>query len=447
MTDKEKQIRHHAEQIISLLDESEETYLRNFQAEIVSNRRVNVTWESNQEGLFDIEYYRPNQDREWQHSVAKYREPIQVEAGEVSIGFNSDVTEVKFRAVLGGEVVEEFSVKTEEKEPENPKPPTKPDIPLINQDTKWENHGIVIPTGRFAGRDYRIAGVFRRNDEIGVVYQSKHSQAHTALTAGSVAISKDLVNWRSAPNNPVLRQAMSWQGVDGQGRAYRTGAATVVDIDNTLYCYYRDREGRGYTSFNHGMRAMGVAHSKNGVNWTQMDYPFLTVADVARMIPSKYFLVDPVFRQGRVYLNYASYDPESGYIYAILAVLYDGKPRPVGSYQRYIIRGKDPLRIDNWEFVDTPWMWTKSNRGREPQFFWKVGNKWMVCSNVTQSGVRYTGIQYNDRLEDRYTPEILIPNGFRSNPRSLEIFHWDGKWNILLSDRNSPDNIHLIQQK
>ena len=111
MTDKEKLIRYHAEQILSLLDESEETYFRNFQAEIVSNSRVNVTWESNIQGLFDIEYYRPNQDREWQHSVARYREPIPIEDRQTSIGFNSDVVDVRLRAVKDGEVIEEFIAK------------------------------------------------------------------------------------------------------------------------------------------------------------------------------------------------------------------------------------------------------------------------------------------------------------------------------------------------
>ena len=124
MTDKEKlqQVRQNllnqAEDIRQFLDESEETYFRNFQAEIVSNRRVNVTWESNIQGLFDIEYYRPNRDREWQHSVARYREPIPIEDLQTSIGFNSDVADVRLRAVKDGEVIEEFSAKKHEKKPE-----------------------------------------------------------------------------------------------------------------------------------------------------------------------------------------------------------------------------------------------------------------------------------------------------------------------------------------
>ena len=117
MTDREKlnQVRENllnqAGEIQRFLDESEETYFRNFKAEIVSSSRVNVTWESNQEGLFDIEYYRPDQDREWQHSVAKYRELIPIEDLETSIGFNSDVTEVRLRAVKDGEVIETFSTQ------------------------------------------------------------------------------------------------------------------------------------------------------------------------------------------------------------------------------------------------------------------------------------------------------------------------------------------------
>ena len=116
MTDKEKLI-----QIRNLIDEhlsGEESYFRNFQAEIVSKNRVNVTWESNMQGLFDIEYYRPDQDREWQHSVAKYREPIPIQDLQTSIGFNSDVVEVRLRAVKDGEVIEEFEAKKNEEKPE-----------------------------------------------------------------------------------------------------------------------------------------------------------------------------------------------------------------------------------------------------------------------------------------------------------------------------------------
>ena len=428
-----------AEDIRQFLDESEETYFRNFKAEIVSNDRVNVTWESNQEGLFDIEYYRPNQDREWQHSVAKYRELIPIQDLETSIGFNSDVTEVKFRAVLGGEVVEEFSAKTEEKEPENPnppedpKPPTKPDIPLINQDTKWENHGIVIPTGRFAGRDYTIAGVFRRNDEIGVVYQSKHNQADTARTAGSVAFSADMKKWMGHIHNPVIRQAMSWQGVDAQGRAHRTGAATVVDIDGTLYCYYRDREGRAYTSLNHGMRAMGVAHSENGVDWAQEDYPFMTVRDVKRIIPSQFFTGDPVFRRGRVYINYATY--ADGYVYAIISTLVNGVPRPNGEYGYFMIRGKDPLKCDQWEFV--------RDGVRNADGFIKVAGKWLYVSRSSQSGEVGFNLQIMDKITDSRENEIFIPSGRQA--RSIVPF-WDEKLYIFYSDRGNPDNIHLIEQ-
>ena len=329
--------------------------------------------------------------------------------------------------------------------PESPAPQPDPELPkpepvgerLPSQNVKDWNPAIQIVSGKqFAGFDYTIAGVEDHPLGVMLAFQSKHNIPDGARSAGSVAFSKDLINWTAPKNNPVLRDAMSWQGVDDQGRAHRTGMATMFKWNDDYVCYYRDRIGK-YP----GMRAMGVATSKDGTSWNQRDYPFLTVADVKRILPAKYRPADPVFTHGRVYIHFATV--ADGYVYAFISTLVDGIGRPEGKYKQFIFRGKDPLNSKDWEFVETAWL----TEGRTSSDFYKIGDKWLFFRGASQDGKRYITFQVLDKISDRFDDGVLIPTYITSNPRGIYLYQKDGKYHILFSDREPPDNIHLISEK
>ena len=417
----------------------------NFTVTADGKTRVICAWDAVGDGEIDVQYYRPAIEAEWAHSYANYRQMIDIRDESVVIEFSESPT-WKFRAVYEGEGLDVHVIDFAVTEPPViPEPEPKPELPkpepvterLPSSAEKDWNPALQIVSGRqFAGHDYTIAGVEDHPLGVMLAFQSKHSLPDSARTAGSVAFSKDLINWTAPKVNPVLRKTMNWQGTDSQGRAHRTGMSTMIVWDNEYLCYYRDRIGN-YP----GMRAMGVATSKDGTSWNQRDYPFLTVEDVKRIVPAKYFTGDPVFTHGRVYLNFVTV--ADGYVYAIIDTLVDGIARPNGKYETFLIRGKDPLHSKDWEFVETAWL----TEGRKPSAIYKIGNKWLFLRGATKDGKRYITFQALNKISDRFDDDVLLPTNITNNPRGIYLYSRVGKYHIFFSDRNSPDNIHLISEK
>lgn len=75
-----------------------------FRVKLKGERRVECTWKAHVTGEMDIEYYRAG-EKEWKHSVARYRQAIKIEDEQTRIGFNSNVGIAYFRVVVDGEVV------------------------------------------------------------------------------------------------------------------------------------------------------------------------------------------------------------------------------------------------------------------------------------------------------------------------------------------------------
>ena len=245
------------------------------------------------------------------------------------------------------------------------------------------------------------------------MFQSKHNIPNKALTASSVNISEE---------NPVLADAMSWQGKDSQGRAYRTGVASVIKTDKYI-AYYRDRGGQ-YA----GMRAMGVATSTDGINWNQIDSPFMTVNDVERIIPEKYFEKSPVFTAGRVYIHHATL--ADGYMYMLISTVVNGVNEG-REYEDFIIRGTNPLDIDTFEFVETPWL----SGTRKFEKFYKINDSWYRLgreSNRKDDGSleRFIVMDKNN-ISEPFSPSIKIDTGHEWGFIDY-VMYFDEKWKIAL---------------
>ena len=287
------------------------------------------------------------------------------------------------------------------------KPYHKEELPEPSEN--WSKAKKIISDGEFGGNDYRIAGAFPEFK----MFQSKHNLPNKALTASSVNISD---------NNPVLADAMSWQGKDNQGRAYRTGVATLIKTDKYI-AYYRDRAGQ-YS----GMRAMGVATSENGINWNQIDSPFMTVNDVERIIPQKYFEKSPVFTAGRVYIHHATI--AGNYVYMLISTVTNGVNEG-REYEDFIIRGTDPLDIDTFEFVETPWL----SGTRKFEKFYKINVNWYRLgreSNRKNDGSleRFIVMDKNN-ISEPFSPEVKIDTGHEWGFRDY-VMYFNEKWKIAL---------------
>lgn len=269
-----------------------------------------------------------------------------------------------------------------------------------------------------------------------LLYRSKHNLPNKARTATSVAFSNDLKNWQVPDDNPVLADAMSWQGIDDQGRAHRTWGATLIQWEKYLISYYIDRVGR-YP----GMRAFGVAYSSDGIGWNQVDKPFFTVEDVKRIIPDKHFSADPVFTHGRVYPHFATVDGD--YIYLIINTIVNGK-HDGRQYQRFIIRGTDPFDSKSFAFVETPWL----DSGDQFQAFYKINDFWFRLRNLSirEDGelFRYIAIDKTKNLAEPFTKREGIPTHIPNNTGGRSLFYFNDFWHIIYSDRNG--HIHLLTE-
>ena len=390
-----QKIRSLAQEIIHEIDNSEGKPFENFRIRIEGSQII-CTWDANTTGEMDIEYYAEGINSVWQHSVRKYGHDLRIEDERFHISIGREaVWHVK---AIAGDYDEE---KTDSNIPEEE---TKQE-PSEN----WSKAKKIISDGEFGGSDYRIAAAFPEFK----MFQSKHNLPGKALTASSVNISDE---------NPVLADAMTWQGKDSQGRAYRTGVATVIKTD-TYIAYYRDRAGQ-YA----GMRAMGIATSDDGVDWNQIDSPFMTVNDVERIIPEKYFEKSPVFTAGRIYIHHATI--ADGYVYMLISTVTNGVNEG-REYEDFIIRGTDPLNIDTFEFVETPWL----SSGRKFEKFYKINDTWYRLgreSNRKPDGSleRFIVMDKNN-ISEPFSPEVKIDTGHEWGFIDY-VMYFDQKWKIAL---------------
>jgi len=317
--------------------------------------------------------------------------------------------------------------------------------PLMDSDD-WSYQGIVLTEAEFVGDEYRAIETKMVDNELMLLYRSKQTMADTARTASSVAFTTDLNNWSTPSSNPVLSGTMSWQGTDAQGRAWRTNGNALFKLNDTYYCYYIDRDG-SYS----GMRAFGVATSPDGVNWTQYDSPFFTVVEAKDIIPSEYFVDDPVRTRGRVYPSYATvYDNE---VYLILNVLVEGAVIDGDAvYRRFLLKGTDPLDVDTFSFEHTPWV---DGIGSIPENMYNINGSWFFVNNVNDrlednSVVRYIGIQKMSSLTEEFDPEssangMLVNNTTSSSTDGRSLFLLNNKWHFLYSIGTG--DIHLLSEK
>ena len=105
----------------------------NITAELSADR-IEVSWQANSSGTMDIQYYAPEHHSEWQHSVARYRAPpnIEDEFSSIGVGIEADWL---IRVVVDDWVSKPILVKQEAVEPE----PEEPEIEYTDFDSAIQN--------------------------------------------------------------------------------------------------------------------------------------------------------------------------------------------------------------------------------------------------------------------------------------------------------------------
>lgn len=245
---------------------------------------------------------------------------------------------------------------------------------------------------------------------------------------GSVAFTTDLFNWFDYPENPILNeQQRSWQ----THRRVLMGDI-VFDPENNRWISYfgnmvlsRDEAG---------IRNVGVAYSKDLINWEYADGPILTIEDYATVVPDRIEATEEELHEhGRVYPGWAMI--HNGRYYLTLSgtekVGYVETTEQTGISD--ISRGRIALVSDSPEGpfelvgnIDEVHMLP----GSKP-VYWN-GKWYSVFTGVWDEQPGF-GLAWSDELFGTYTrnpenPIIKVETIQRTSPM---LFHYDGIWGVF----------------
>lgn len=164
------------------------------------------------------------------------------------------------------------------------------------------------------GDKARPSAVFQVPGGIGLIYNSRPPaeyelnppQGHASQQHGSLAFTRNLVDWYDYPGNPIFSEIQYWQG------PYRAQARTMLydEANSQWVIYFGDREGN-YD----GIRAIGAAFSYDLMNWRFHDGPIITILDYLKAVPEQIeATLDELKEDGRVYSNWALFDDGKYYL-------------------------------------------------------------------------------------------------------------------------------------
>ena len=259
--------------------------------------------------------------------------------------------------------------------------------------------------------------------------ENQISRGLTTGPSGSIAYTRDLFNWHDYPGNPVLNEIQrSWQ------THHRVHTRDML---------YDPRENRWVAYFGNidphnspGIREVGVAYSKDLVNWEYADGPILTIEDYAAMVPHRIEATEEeLFEHGRVYLNWAMFYNDRYYITisGTETVGHVETSEDVGV--RSIRTGRIVLAGDSPEgpFEHVAEIEAISIAPGSKPVYWN--GKWYSVFAGTWDGQPGFGLAWSDPLFGRYTvnpdnPIITVESTQRSNPI---LFNYDGTWGVLFS--------------
>ncbi len=296
----------------------------------------------------------------------------------------------------------------------NSHPPLKPE--------SWHKlEGDVMALDEAWGRRIKPRGIFEVPGGIGLLYNSKPPNPQEAAEqgiashqTGSLAFTRNLVDWIDYPGNPVMRDVQVWQG-----SARAMPRAVLYDQPNEQWVVYFGDAGGDYE----GIRAIGASYSSDLVNWTSDPAPTMTVVDYANMVADDSDeTAEEIIERGRVYATWAIYHEGKYYLRASAFMFVSDNPG--GPFELYSGFEGDLFPSTRPVYWDGTW-------------YTVFPGEW--------DGQRGFGLAWSDNLMGPYTrnphnPIFTVETTTRSRP---QLFRYGGTWAVLYCHQHNTDNMPM----
>lgn len=293
--------------------------------------------------------------------------------------------------------------------------------------------GDVLGLDAVWGKRIKPRGVFEIPGGIGLLYNSRPPDPDAAAArgiardqTGSLAFSRNLVDWRDYPGNPVLYEVQDWQGAN---RAMPR-AMLYDPAGEQWVVYFGDSHGQ-YP----GIRAAGTAFSTDLVHWRYAPGPTITIEDYARAAPEQITATpEELASEGRVYASWAIYSGGKYYVH-VSGTNVTGEGRRYGNILMEADAPAGPFRLCTaFEGDFMPETRPAHWRGR-----------WYTVYTGYWDGAPGMGIAYADDLLGPYetsphNPIFTVETITRARP---QLFRYGGTWAVLYCHQHDVRNMPL----
>ena len=294
-------------------------------------------------------------------------------------------------------------------------PPLKPEA--------WHKaDGYVFDLDEVWGLRIKPRGVFQIPGGVGLLYNSRPPAGFEApkgfasQQTGSLAFSRNLVDWYDYPGNPVLYELQDWQG----SQRVMPRAMLYDERNEQWVVYFGDANG-DYP----GIRAGGTAYSYDLVTWRYEPGPTITIHDYVNAVPDRIEATDEeIEKDGRIYPTWAIYH-EGRYYLRVSGTNRTGQNRSSGSVMLVSDAPGGPFEYAGdfrGDFIP----------GSRPVY---SDGKWYTVFSGNWDGQPGFGLAYADDLLGPYetnpqNPIITVETTTRARP---QLFRYDGTWAILFA--------------
>jgi len=294
--------------------------------------------------------------------------------------------------------------------------------PPMNPASWHAAEGYVFELDQVWGLRIKPRGVFQIPGGIGLIYNSRPPadfeapEGFAAQQTGSLAFSRNLVDWHDFPGNPVLHEVQDWQGSQ---RAMPR--AMLFDEKNEQWVvYFGDSDGN-YP----GIRAGGTAFSRDLVNWQYAPGPTITVDDYVNAVPERIeATAEELATEGRIYPSWAIFH-EGRYFLNASGTNVTGENRRYGSIMLVSDEPAGPFEYAG-DF--------KGNLMPESPPVYSDG-RWYTVYTGYWDGQPGLGLAHAADLLGPYeanphNPILAVETIVRARP---QLFRYDGTWAILFA--------------
>ncbi len=300
--------------------------------------------------------------------------------------------------------------------------PQKTVRPPMSPDAWVKAEGYVFDLDQVWGLRIKPRGVFQIPGGVGLLYNSRPPagfdapEGFASQQTGSLAFSRNLLDWHDYPGNPVLHEVQDWQG----SQRAMPRAMLYDETNEQWVVYFGDSHG-DYP----GIRAGGTAFSKDLVTWHYAPGPTITIDDYVNAVPERIEASrEELDAEGRIYPSWAIYH-EGRYYLNVTGTNRTGENRSYGSILLVSDEPTGPFEyVEDFQGDFMP--------GTRPVY---SDGTWYAVFSSSWDGQPGFGLAYADDLLGPYemnplNPIITVETTTRARP---QLFRYDGTWAILFA--------------